>query len=105
MISGMCAKRTRRARKMKIKLELDKIVHGLSCYAICTIAFFMLLLFAKPWVAFVASLVLGCVAGAGKELYDKYTPGHFASKEDLIADGIGIAVAAVLEVAVLVAAF
>lgn len=88
-----------------MKIELDKIMHGLSCYAVCTITFFVLLLVAKPWVSFVASLIVGCVAGAGKELYDKYTPGHVASKADLIADGIGMAVAAVLEVAVLVAAF
>lgn len=105
MISGMYAKRARRARKMKIKLELDKIMHGLSCYAVCTITFFVLLLVAKPWVAFVTSLIVGCVAGAGKELYDKYTPGQVASDADLIADGIGIAVAVVLEVAVLIAAF
>ena len=86
-----------------MKIDLDKIVHGLSCYAVCTITFFVVLLFAKPWVAFVASLVTSCVAGAGKELYDKYTPDHVANKKDLIADGIGIAVALVFELAVLIA--
>ena len=86
-----------------MKTDLDKIVHGLSCYAVCTITFFVLLLFAKPWVAFVASLVTGCGAGVGKELYDQYTPDHVANKNDLIADGIGIVVALVFELAVLIA--
>lgn len=86
-----------------MKLELDKIVHGLSCYAICTTTFFIVLLFTKPWIALIASILVGCVAGAGKELYDKYTPGQVASKDDLIADGIGIAVATVFEIAVLLA--
>lgn len=81
-------------------MQLDKLVHGLSCYAVTTVAFFVLLLFARPWVAFGVSLALGVSVGAGKELYDKAVPGHVASAKDLLADGLGLLVALALELAV-----
>lgn len=84
-------------------LSLDKIAHALACYAVCTASFLLVLPFIRPWAALVLSLALGVSAGLLKEWYDSCHPGHVASRDDLAADGIGIAVAACLELLVAIA--
>ncbi len=83
-------------------MQLDKILHGLSCYFISTVVFFVVMLFSSPWIALAAAVVLSSIVAVGKEFYDSKVPDHVASKKDLTADFIGVAVAAAFELAVVI---
>lgn len=83
-------------------MKFDKLLHGLSCYAISTVAFLLFLSFGTPWLALVVGTLVSALVGVGKEWYDKKhtNEGHSFEKSDLLADGLGLLVALALELAV-----
>ncbi len=75
--------------KIKTLLEMsssDKALHLLWSYLVASISL---------WLFGIFGLALPIIVGAGKELYDKYY-GSGWSKEDLVADSIGIALATLI---------
>lgn len=74
----------------------DKQLHILAAFAVTSGSYIFFSRWNPDFAVFLA-FVLGCAVSLGKEAYDmKHPATHDASHADLIADGIGIAVAIAL---------
>lgn len=74
--------------------DKDKLLHVMivMIVALTTASILHIAGFAT-WIVIVGSLLAAAIAAIGKEIYDEYKDGDWFDTKDLIADGVGLALA------------
>lgn len=76
----------------------DKLLHGISCQLIAFYTARLVKLFAPEWIAFCAGFIIAVIIGIIKELIDSRKKDNFFDMSDVLADGIGASVGAIMSI-------